>query len=263
MAKPVNEYKKEDKDMSAWFSYESSFPNINLKNFKYSDKSNIAGILKTDVWQREREDIAQFYNDGEVTSFKPVYAGDSPKFADWAKIDKSGTYTLKVQDNKLVLSSTKTTAAVDFRDGVVPNRMILVLQAAGGGGGASSNVFAAHWCIGGGNGGAGGSGACFAVVLNTEKLKENSSNYYTIKIGSGGAGGFGDSAGGYIELLTGSGAIYGGVGADGGSSSLSFNGTELIVASGGGGGGRASGYNTGGPGGGGSITKSDGSGTYW
>jgi len=270
MAKPKEQYKKQDNEMSTWFSdADSSYPTINLNQFKYSDGSTIAGITKICPWQRERDDIAEFYNDGTVDSFKPVYAGDSPKFTEWVKVDTAGTYKLYVKDNKLLLSNKKTTNAVDFRDGVIPNRMVLFLQAGGGGGGSSSDVFAAGWCIGGANGGAGGSGAAFAVVLNTELLKVSESNYFEIKVGAGGKGGnwFGHSSQGAIVL--GNGAAYGDSGAAGESSILTFGDsknkteTELIVATGGGAGGRASGYNTGGPGGGGNVTKKTGSGTYW
>lgn len=106
-----------------------------------------------------------------------------------------GEYYLHIVDDTLYLRSGSIDGAIvnywtgsDFVDGVIPDRMLLVMSGGGGGGSANAGAIALAIPIGGSDGGSGGSGGFFAVVINTRKLKTETFAFY-FRVGSGGHGG--------------------------------------------------------------------------
>ena len=106
-------------------------------------------------------------------------------------IDESGS------EDYLVLHRATTGAhkdifrkkASDFREGVIPDCVLVILTAGGGSGGGSSAVFAGAGemvQIGGNDGGGGGAGSTAAFVLNLTPLKEDSGCIYRFYVGHGG-----------------------------------------------------------------------------
>lgn len=126
---------------------------------------------------------------------------------------------------------SKTYRAIDFKDHILPRRLIIIMQGGGGGGGGA-------WGDNSRNGGGGGSGGFFACVINTEILWQSSKNYYRFYIGGLGAQGQGAAeqsgrngqAGGDSKMVVT--LKNGGLVAD------STTTTTLLIAGGGGGGGK-------------------------
>lgn len=151
-----------------------------------------------------------------------------------------GNYTLKIVSNKLEVACPNGTVyfeADEFKDGIIPDRLLVVMSGAGGGGGANSGGLAGMiFPIAGADGGGGGSGAFVCAVINTRKLKESASNYFKIWVGSGGERGYPkvDSA----HTQTGGGSAWwdGLSGSSGGATTIYINNTQLVSAGGGGGG---------------------------
>lgn len=181
-----------------------------------------------------------------------------------------GTYTLKIVNNELVLTkpdnSSTTFSATYFKDQIIPDRLLVVLQGAGGGGGGNSGGQYFIVTLIGSDGGGGGSGALLCIVINTSKLKESSSNYFKIVTGQGGGGGHPYEDGMVSEQGAGWVSWYGGDGSKGANSSIYFNNTLLISAGGGygaTGGGTPGAVNFGKGGSGGSVTKGKDPGDYY
>lgn len=79
--------------------------------------------------------------------------------------------------------------ATYFKDGVVPSRLLMILQGAGGGGGSYG---------GGYSGNGGGSGGFVSLILNLDKtysLDKTDGGYFEIYAGAKGLGGTGNSGG--------------------------------------------------------------------
>ena len=148
-----------------------------------------------------------------------------------AGTDSNGYGTLLIKTSSNGSSwSTSTYTQGYFRNGLIPNRLIMLASAGGGGGYNSSS----------GSYGGGGAGAWCAVVINTYWLKEDTSRFYTIDLGS----------------KVNAGAGTGSHGSD--LSMYTYNGNYLFTLGGGKG---ATGTSSGASGG--TFTERSYKGTYW
>jgi len=168
--------------------------------------------------------------------YVPTFVGENTTSGSgaWFETGANDTYNLTVASDGSKISVyanytgiTTSFVASRFRDGVLPKRMIVVLQGAGGRGGWTFwNQSSQQWR----NAGGGGSGAFCAVVLRTEP-----GDSYKIQVGEGGKAN--DSGNSWLKTS---------------------DGTLLITA------GRGSGGSTSQAGGaGGAYTLHSGEGVYW
>lgn len=124
----------------------------------------------------------QFYNSNLDKSNLLIEL--TPLQTSYTTYGRSGV-ALAIENNKLIIKAGSKTiwqmAPSEFKDGVLPKRLIVLLQGGGGGGMASGSTLA----------GAGGGGGGFAaIILNTEKIIA-ANTCYILKAGSGGNGGTG------------------------------------------------------------------------
>ena len=244
MAYKINRVEQYDKDLQNQFKELAiRLPNFNIVNSKGEILDNLFFLKRDRAWQ-ELIDITKYYKDNSTDlnfittkEYTPIF---NSLFSNLSlDYNNRKTNYLYVKDNKLYLSygdTFETSTVINYFNGV-PKRTILVLQGAGGGGGASSFVVSVWIPSGGGDGGNGGSGGLLAVVLNLEKLKNNSNSYYKIVLGKGGYG----ATAGLINdhtIILGSGNANGGNGAAGQTSYVSFfennKETKLFTVFGGG-----------------------------
>ena len=204
--------------------------------------SYITGTLKiSDAWAKG-ETLPEF--DTSTSNYTYMARGSFPTFNLLCSYG-AGTYWMTIKGSTLYLKSgadgtvLKSWTGSDFKDGIIPDRMLLVMSGGGGGGAANATVIALGVPAGGSDGGSGGSSGFFAVVINIENLK-NESTAFVFTVGAGGAGGVCQDDGG----ASGVGSWSGGPGGTGGSSSFSVayqTGNtwtvpyDIIIATGGGG----------------------------
>ncbi len=103
--------------------------------------------------------------------------------------------TIKMFDDHLEIAGTRYDPE-DFKDGALPARVLVEIQAAGGGGGGGQNTAFVYYGAGAAGGGAGGY-ACF--ILNLKKSYHRSNDwysYYEFHRGSYGTGGRSDGGDG-------------------------------------------------------------------
>ena len=174
----------------------------------------------TNGWELSQP-LGEFKDNDHTGSF--VKAGCFPQFK--KRLGNTsygpGIYTLNISSNKLTLKEGSTEKfalrARNFKDGVLPDRLFVLMQAGGGGGGSASGgsyIVIVPVPAVGSDGGSGASGAYFAIVINTALLKASSSNSYTFVVGGGGSGG----------THSWSGTVYpGGSGGAGGDSYIQYN----------------------------------------
>jgi len=148
----------------------------------------------------------------------PTFVGEDTSSGSgaWYSTGRNDVYLLTVASDSSYINIHANYTGIDtkitanrFRDGVVPKRMILMLQGAGGGGAyGEKDTYDSYP----GNGG--GAGAFCVVVIST-----NPGEAYTIVVGEGGAGGWSPKSGGdsYIQLNNGTVLVKAGGGAAGGS----------------------------------------------
>lgn len=157
----------------------------------------------------------------------PLYTSGDFGSAHFLKIRKYSTYLEFLFAYGETQVSNKFYATY-FKDGVIPSRLIMLLQGAGGGGGADEGVYS-------GNGG--GSGGFVSLILNLDKTD---SGYFLIDAGAKGLGGTGNNdgtkggdsilyffsdSGGNILLLRANGGYGGG---NGGNDIIGTGGTTHV-----------------------------------
>lgn len=271
-------YKINGKNIGSIFAYDESFPMVDLSKYTHPD-GTLKGITKTEPWQisadESNENVTKYYKQtgftDDLTKFKPVLTGSSPKFKKC--IEKgAGSYTIKYNREKDALIVGPTTVkASDFPENKVPDRMIMTLQGAGGGGGGTCNVYIVFFAAGGGNGGGGGAGGFCAVVLNIKKLKDIEGSKYRIIVGKGGQGSPSLTTKSGKDgdfMLFGNGTMRAPDAEDGEDSRLDFvdadgKSTTLITIQGGKRGETPYGYDSGNGGKGGTVNANAGENDYW
>lgn len=173
-------------------------------------------------------DLPYYHTNAQGTSVQisPILAGTMPKFNLKCSLTTPGTYTLKVENGKLVCGNdTVGYTQIDAEDSShIPMQVLVVMQGAGGGGGGGWGFSVIFY--GGCGGGSGG--ACVAL-LNLAEGQE-----WTLTVGAGGRGG----GGGEINLSN-----FAGSGSSGGDTMIS-DGTSWIKCTGGKGGGPGSSNNS-------------------
>lgn len=148
-------------------------------------------------------------NNSPAYIFKPGYY---PQFTGGVTYYGTNKVFHVSRSNKHLIIDDKTYSPSDFKDGVIPTWIYVILQGGGGGGGYGG------WGIGEGDGSGGGGGACIIGILKMP------SNWY-FSPGSGGAGG--GSSGGTIDSKN---------GGDGSPSIIGYFTEDQIIAYGGKGG---------------------------
>lgn len=238
------------------YNYENS-PVEYVTDFR--DNNNyFCGTVATNTWHNvATSSILDYFHDSlGMPSY--VARGSYPQFKSLLyQSTASGSFNIYIEDNKLKIGHREFNAT-DFKDGIVPDRLIVILSGAGGGGGSNGGGFPLGFPVLGADGGSGGSGACVCVVLNTALLKESADNKFSITVGSGGSGG--------VTFINQDTYSWGwGNGSYGGSSTIKFNNTILVTAYGGGGGSGAPSGSTTQPNGGsaGTVEINTNPGTYY
>ena len=230
--------------------------------------SYITGTLKiSDSWAKG-ETLSEF--DTSTSNYTYMARGSLPTF-NLLCAYSAGIYWMIIKGSTLYLKSGSANGTVlkswtgsDFKDGIIPDRMLLVMSGGGGGGSANAAVIALGVAAGGSDGGSGGSSGFFAVVINIESIK-NESTAFVFTVGAGGAGGVCYDEGGD----NGVGSWSGGPGYTGGSSSFGIayqtgntwtSEYPIIIATGGGGAPSHAQYEAGPAGAAGIVTNGSGKG---
>ena len=80
-------YKINGKNIGSIFAYDDSFPMVDLSKYTHPN-GTLKGITKTEPWQisadGSNENVTKYYKQtgftDDLTKFKPVLTGSSPKF---------------------------------------------------------------------------------------------------------------------------------------------------------------------------------------
>ena len=202
----VGLYISEDMDMTKLMCHNHIKGDLTNTYFNNGDgKSEFTGSINVtrEDWEGQATFLDYKLGSNALTSILP---GTSPHFKELIKIDTSGTYTISRTSTELTIGST-TYYKEDFVDGVIPTRLIVVLQGAGGGGSSNAGLW---------NGSGGGSGALNSAVISL-------STSWTLVVGAGGTGGLHDDF-----------DLYFNPGSPGGATTLTGGDSSLVAGGGGG-----------------------------